>query len=159
VNAQLSKFEADMLAELPKMQRLANKLCKNPTEAEDLVQETVYRALKYRHQFKDGTVIGAWMWTIMRNYFTGQRRKVRREIEDPNGEIAQELLVTLPEQFVKLEAQETLELVQSLSDAFRTPLLMAADGASYREMVSELLLPEGTVKSRIFRGREMLGAR
>jgi RNA polymerase sigma-70 factor (ECF subfamily) len=159
VHQPLSNHEALVIAELPKMFKFAMKLCKNKAAAEDLVQETVFRALKYHAQFTEGTVIGAWMWAIMRNQFLQQHRKAWRTVEDPDGMLACQHLTCPADQLIRLEAKQALDQVRALPEDVSKIMLMFGDGATYEEVVSELMIPMGTVKSRLSRARALLDGR
>jgi RNA polymerase sigma-70 factor (ECF subfamily) len=66
---QETPFDADLVAQLPVLRRYAHKLTRDPEEAMDLVQDTCERALRFRHLFREGTSLRAWVLTVMRHHF------------------------------------------------------------------------------------------
>jgi RNA polymerase sigma-70 factor (ECF subfamily) len=147
-------FARQLLAQRAYLKRLAIKLS-GGRDAEDLVQETLLKALTKRHLF-DGTNLPAWLSTVLRNTFLSRYRKYHREIEDVD-EAAALSLVQHPSQHHTAELSELYDALAQLPYDHRETLLMiAVDRLSYAE-VSELAgVPEGTVKSRVFRAREAL---
>src|SRR3984893_5684733 len=86
-----------MLGAVPRLRAFAISLCGNVDKADDLVQETLLRALSHIDQFEPGTNLPAWLFTILRNLFRSDYRKRRREVEDDDGSYA-ETLKSQPEQ-------------------------------------------------------------
>lgn len=80
-----------MLAAVPGLRAFATSLCRNSDYADDLVQETLTRALTNINSFEPGTNMSAWLLTILRNYFRSQYRKRRHEAEDADGSYAERL--------------------------------------------------------------------
>jgi RNA polymerase sigma-70 factor (ECF subfamily) len=74
-----------LLQSIPSMRAFAVSLTGNVDQADDLVQEAMVRGLTYIQQFRPGTNIQAWLFTILRNQFHTMYRKRRREVEDPDG--------------------------------------------------------------------------
>src|SRR6202166_2437290 len=95
----------DILASVPSLRAFAISLSGNGDRADDLVQETLLRALANIHSFQPGTNMAAWLFTILRNLFRSEYRKRRREVEDADGSYA-ETLTTLPDQNSRLEIKE-----------------------------------------------------
>jgi RNA polymerase sigma-70 factor (ECF subfamily) len=156
VLSQTDTFEESLVAARPSLKAWAIKLCGNVTLADDLVQNTMVRALANREKFIPGTNFDAWLFTILRNDFYSRRRSRSREVEDPDESMA--LAMSFDDDpRRKLEVVELLKLVEKLPDQFRRPLLMIADGASYEEVALELREHVGTIKSRVNRGRAMIG--
>src|SRR5437762_10090706 len=94
-----------MLAAVPSLRAFAISLSGNIDRADDLVQETLLRAIANIDSFQPGTNMSAWMFTILRNLFRSEYRKRRREVEDTDGSYA-ESLKSHPEQNSRLEFQE-----------------------------------------------------
>src|SRR3984893_2678153 len=94
-----------VLAAVPKLRAFAISLCGNVDRADDLVQETLLRALANIGSFQPGTNMSAWLFTILRNHFHSEYRKRRREVEDSDGSYA-ETLKSQPDQTARLELQE-----------------------------------------------------
>src|SRR6202165_5255403 len=81
-----------VLAAVPSLRAFAVSLCGNVDRADDLVQETLLRALANIHSFQPGTNMSAWLFTILRNHFNSEYRKHRREVEDWDGRHAESLV-------------------------------------------------------------------
>src|SRR4026207_1652907 len=93
-----------VLSAVPSLRAFAISLSGNVDRADDLVQETLLRALANIHSFQPGTNMPAWLFTILRNLFRSEYRKRRREVEDADGSYA-ELLKTHTEQPSRVELQ------------------------------------------------------
>jgi RNA polymerase sigma-70 factor (ECF subfamily) len=98
-----------MLAAVPSLRAFAISLCGNADRADDLVQDTLLRALANLSSFEPGTNMPAWLFTILRNLFRSEYRKRRREVEDAAGSYAGQL-TSLPEQTGRLEMNEPKSL-------------------------------------------------
>jgi RNA polymerase sigma-70 factor (ECF subfamily) len=157
VQSQTDIFERDVLTAIPMLRRVAMRYCRNDTKAEDLVQDTLLRALIYRERYERGTKLDAWLITILKNHFLSGFRKGRRSVEDPDEAMAKAIPFE-DSALKKLEVAEMLRLIDKMPDAFRVPLRMVADGATYEEVAIELCEQIGTIKSRVARGRELLRA-
>src|SRR5437016_5423499 len=94
-----------ILSAVPSLRAFAISLSGNVDRADDLVQETMLRALANIHSFQPGTNMSAWLFTILRNLFRSEYRKRRREVEDADGSFA-EGLKSQPEQDGRVEFQE-----------------------------------------------------
>src|SRR5881227_4106910 len=95
----------DILASVPSLRAFAISLSGNGDRADDLVQETLLRAMANIESFQPGTNLSAWLFTILRNLFRSEYRKRRREVEDPDGSYA-ETLRSHPEQHGRVEFEE-----------------------------------------------------
>lgn len=145
-----------MLAAIPNLRAFAMSLSGNVDRADDLVQETVMRAMANINTFTPGTNMAAWLFTILRNLFRSQYRKRRREVEDPDGSYLASLKA-LPEQFGRLEFKELVEALAKLPNVQREALLLvAASGFSYDEAAAICDVAVGTIKSRVSRARQLL---
>src|SRR5947209_8608788 len=94
-----------ILATLPSLRAFAISLSGNVDRADDLVQETLLRALANIDSFQPGSNMSAWLFTILRNLFRSEYRKRRREVEDADGSYA-EMLKSQPEQASRVEFEE-----------------------------------------------------
>src|SRR5271154_5688370 len=94
-----------VLATVPSLRAFAISLSGNVDRADDLVQETILRALANIDSFQPGTNMPAWLFTILRNLFRSEYRKRRREVEDATGMYA-DSLKSQPEQSTRLEFEE-----------------------------------------------------
>lgn len=155
-------FRQQALEHLDALYNFAMYLTRKPAEAEDLVQETYLRALRFSHRFEPGTHLRAWLFQILRNTFLTFYRL--RERESPLAESGvpdwdAPMFHEAPEDDpAALEAHTDLErALRRLPDEFRTVLLLAeVDGMPLEDVALILRCPVGTVKSRIFRAKDRL---
>src|SRR5271157_889020 len=112
-----------VLATVPSLRAFAISLCGNIDRADDLVQETLLRALSHIDQFEPGTNMPAWLFTILRNLFRSDYRKRRREVEDDDGSYA-ETLKCQPEQTGRLEFEELPDALAKLPADQREALIL-----------------------------------
>jgi RNA polymerase sigma-70 factor (ECF subfamily) len=172
--ARSAEFEELVLQHLDMLYAVALRLTRNPTDAQDLTQNTVVKALRFHDKFQEGTYIKAWLLTILRNTFINEyRRKVRRPtfVELSGAEPAEE---TAPdpevvgfepvhpdsEDLMELLNDEVKNAVVSLPDDFRQAVIMAdLEDMSYKEIAEAMNCPLGTVMSRLYRGRKLLRER
>lgn len=146
----------EMLAAVPRLRAFAMSLSGNMDRADDLVQETLTRALANFDSFQPGTNLTAWLFTILRNHFYSEYRKRRREVEDVDGKHSG-ALKSHPEQFGHIELNEFREALAKLPDDQREALvLVGATGFSYEEAAQICGCAVGTIKSRLSRGRAQL---
>jgi RNA polymerase sigma-70 factor (ECF subfamily) len=145
-----------MLAVIPHMRAFAISLTGNVNQADDLVQAALLRGLENLDKFEPGTNLQAWLFTILRNQFHTDYRRRRREVEDPDGAMAQRLAV-MPEQGVRLDFNDMKTALGKLSvDQREALLLVAAEGVSYEEAATICGTNIGTIKSRVNRARTRL---
>ncbi|MBN9048099.1 MAG: sigma-70 family RNA polymerase sigma factor [Rhizobiales bacterium] len=145
-----------VLNAIPSLRAFAISLCGNVDRADDLVQETMLRALANIHSFQPGTNMSAWLFTILRNHFRSEYRKRRREVEDTDGSYA-ESLKSHPEQQGHVEFNEFREALAKLPPDQREALiLVGASGFSYEEAANICGCAVGTIKSRVNRARTRL---
>jgi RNA polymerase sigma-70 factor (ECF subfamily) len=146
----------EMLAAVPRLRAFAMSLSGNMDRADDLVQETLTRALANFDSFQPGTNLTAWLFTILRNHFYSEYRKRRREVEDVDGKHSGSLK-SQPEQFGHVEMEEFRTALDKLPDDQREALiLVGASGFSYEEAAQICGCAVGTIKSRLSRGRAQL---
>jgi RNA polymerase sigma-70 factor (ECF subfamily) len=86
---EAEEFKAGLVAALPALRAFARSLSLDSHRADDLVQETALKAWSARDQFAHGTNLQAWLFTILRNTFFSDCRRTRREVEDPEGQLAE----------------------------------------------------------------------
>ncbi len=146
----------ELVEALPMLRAFARSLCGNRDRADDLVQETVMRALANRDKFQEGTNLHAWLVTILRNQYYSEIRKRRREVEDSEGTHASRLS-DIAAQPGHLELDDFLRAMRLLPDEQREALvLIGASGFSYEEVAEICGVRVGTVKSRVSRARSRL---
>ena len=162
----MSRMENDIVAEMEPRDELvahlgvlrafAISLCKNPTLADDLVQETVMKAWKSIDKFEPGTNMRAWLFTILRNTYYSVYTKSRREVGDAEGTLTEGLLVK-PDHDGRLAYKDFLSAFEELPDEQREALtLVGASGFSYEEAADMCGVAIGTIKSRVGRARQKL---
>lgn len=146
----------EMLATVPSLRAFAISLTGNVDRADDLVQETLLRAMSNIESFQPGTNMAAWLFTILRNLFRSEYRKRRREVEDVDGSYT-ETLKSQPDQQSRLEFKEFRTALGQLPAEQREALLIVgASGFSYEEAAAICDCAVGTVKSRVNRARARL---
>ena len=145
-----------VLGAVPSLRAFAISLCGNVDRADDLVQETMLRALANIHSFQPGTNMSAWLFTILRNLFRSEYRKRRREVEDADGSYA-DSLKSQPEQNSRVEFEEFRGALSKLpGDQREALILVGASGFSYEEAAEICGCAVGTIKSRVNRARGRL---
>lgn len=164
-NPAVAVFEQEALPHLDTLYRVALRLTGESAAAEDLVQDTMLRALRAWSSFRPGSNARAWLVTILRNQFINGWRSQRRA---PTGVD----MDALPEPadpadpdpegrfFSELVDEEVLQAVDELPDEFREVLVLSdMEGLPYADIATTLSIPVGTVKSRLFRARRILQGR
>lgn len=152
----MSDFQKDVLDQVPSLRAFARSLTRNAVSADDLVQDTLVKAFSNADKFKEGTNLGAWLFTIQRNIFYSARKKAAREAEDPEGDLAAGLSVK-PDHDGRLQYAEFQKAFAQLSDERREALtLVGALGQSYEEAAETCGVAVGTIKSRVGRARKEL---
>jgi RNA polymerase sigma-70 factor (ECF subfamily) len=155
-------FQREALQHLNALYNFAMYLTRNPPEADDLVQETYLRALRFSHRFQPGTHLRAWLFQILRNTFLTFYRLREREAaiaEDGVPDWDTPMFHDTPlDEGAAMEAHTDLErAMRRLPEEFRTVLLLAeVEGMPLEEVARVMACPVGTVKSRIFRAKERL---
>jgi RNA polymerase sigma-70 factor, ECF subfamily len=149
-------FIDGIMASLASLRAFANSLTRAGDQAEDLVQETVLRAISKQEQFEAGTNLQAWLCTILRNQFCSGHRKSLREVEDADGSYAA-TMISNPDQEDRIMIRDLEVALGTLPQGQREALLLvSADGLSYEEAAQVLECAVGTVKSRVNRARTCL---
>ena len=138
-------------------------LTRDSEAAQDLYQETLYRALANKDKYNVGTNIKAWLYTIMRNIFINNyRRKAKQNTifdNTPNEFLLNQSQVSTAnaaESILKLK--DIQQAIHHLPEIFRNPFLLYFDGYKYHEIAEMLEEPLGTIKSRIHFARKLLKA-
>lgn len=148
-------FRRLLLTVAPALRRFAVSLTHDPTAADDLVQETLLRAWRNRTRFQQGTNFEAWTFTILRNQFYSDHRK-HREVQDIDGVHAGRM-ASLPDQAGRLDLRDVQSALEQLAPPMREALmLVTVEDLSYEEAAAIMGCQVGTVKSRVWRGRDQL---
>ncbi len=158
------EFNQVLLENADFLKPFAVNLTKDTEAANDLYQETLYKALANQEKYNVGTNIKAWLFTIMRNIFINDyRRKAKQKTVFDNS--ANDYLINLKQASVSNAAESSLrmkeitEAVHQLPEIFKTPFRLYFDGYKYQEIADLLAEPLGTVKSRIHFARKLLKER
>ena len=159
-----ARFDQEALAQLVALYSFALKLTKARDDAEDLVSDTMLRAFQRWEQYNLGTNIRAWLFTILYHVFVSRKRRVdAREVQAPEDEDGWALLNAVGEAnpegafYDSFLDEEITGAIANLPDEYRAAVVMSdLHGMRYAEIAQVLQVPEGTVKSRLFRGRRIL---
>lgn len=158
VVTDIAQFQADLVQLLPRLRRFALTLTRNRDDGDDLVQTAVERAILRRSQWQPGTRLDSWLYTMMRNLWMSELRKLRVRVGGGHVDASE-----TDELFTPIAApdhvygNQMLAMVMSLSDGLSTTLLLVAvEGHSYSEAAEILDIPIGTVMSRMSRARQMM---
>lgn len=155
-------FNQSFLLYTRNLRAFAYHLTQDQQDADDLYQDTAYKAFKYHHQYQPQTNLQAWLMTIMRNTFINEwRRKRRRQTHQDDGFQGYLLESSLTadnagEGDVMIE--EISGAIEQLDHSVREPFMLCYRGFKYEEIADHLALPLGTVKSRIHVARKQLQA-
>jgi RNA polymerase sigma-70 factor (ECF subfamily) len=159
-----AEFDKVLLQNADFLKPFAINLTRDSEAANDLYQETMYKALANHEKYNTGTNIKAWLFTIMRNIFINDyRRKAKqRTIFDstPNDfllDSRQPAISNAAESGLRMKEIETA--IHQLPDIFKVPFQLYFDGYKYQEIADVLAEPLGTVKSRIHFARKLLKER
>jgi len=139
----------------------AKKLTMNEEDANDLVQETNYKALLFRDKYVHHTNFKAWLFTIMKNIFINNYRRSKKaktfiDTTDNLHYVHQRIDSYPVSPDSEFQEKEIRKVVDTLDDEQRIPFEMHTKGFKYKEIADELDISIGTVKSRIFFGRKKL---
>lgn len=148
-------FETDMVAALRRIRGSVLRFCRTVEHTDDVLQETAVRALEGRRHF-DGRNIEAWLYTIAYRVHNSMWRKRRREVEDVDGDIAAAVAVPGAQEHA-IELGEVRAIMERMSAVLLAVLLADVGGHSQEHTAATLGIPLGTVKSRLFRARRLLG--
>lgn len=148
-------FEDLLIANLPNMRAYAMMIARNREQAEDLVQDSVARALAKCHLYQPGTNFKAWVFTVLRNqHIDGLRARRREAITDMPEDVLNDLQIALPRQDDHLVMRDLMRALKRLSADQRDALLLVTvQGMSYEEAAAICGCPIGTIRSRLARAR------
>ncbi len=158
------EFQTKLMSLQSNLLNFAYMLTSNRDNAYDLLQDTTLKALDNEDKYVDNTNFKGWVFTIMRNIFINNYRKVVRSatIIDQTEDLyhlnlSQDSGIESPEG--SYGAGEISAAINSFPDEYRIPFSMHVAGYKYNEIAEKMSLPLGTVKSRIFFARKKLQCR
>lgn len=155
------EFNHQLISLEDKLSRFAMSLTSNREEAQDLLQETYFKALSHREKFVGYTNLKAWTFTIMKNTFINNYRKQQKENTHNDTTKNQYFLNLTKDQSptrpdTEFSTYEITKQIENLPEEFKEPFNMFLSGYKYKEIAENLDLKIGTVKSRIFFTRKKL---
>jgi RNA polymerase sigma factor (sigma-70 family) len=158
----LAAFEEELLQLLPRLRRFARALSHHATDADDLCQATIEKALGARHQWQAGTRLDSWMYRIMRNTWIDTGRARSRAAETFVPEEAGRAVGDAGDRAIeaRVELNQVAAAMRLLPDEQREAVaLVLIEGLAYKDAAAILDVPMGTLTSRLVRGRQALMAR
>lgn len=170
--ARRERFEDEVLPLLDRLYAAALRYTRNPTDAEDLVQETVVKAFRSFHQYEQGTNLKAWLYRVLHTTFLSMqrargRRPLEATLEDVEGMGDAERAFSgsgvgasaESEALAAIGSDDIRDALAGLPAPFRLAVYLAdVEGFAYREIAEVMGTPVGTVMSRLHRGRTALRA-
>lgn len=148
----------DLHFHIASLRRYAFVLCRNHADADDLVQESLMKAISAARTYKSGRDLRAWLFSIMHNTFVSNERQFARRARAARflDTMARDGGVSAAQE-KHVEARDTLNMLSRLPPDRQSALvLIAVEGLSYAEAADALDIPTGTLMSRLARGREEL---
>jgi RNA polymerase sigma-70 factor (ECF subfamily) len=143
------------------LERFAMKFTKDVEDANDLVQDTIIKAIRYHDKYVQGTNVKAWLYTIMKNTFINDYRRVskRNSIIETSEDLSSYQLhksAANNQSENKFVMDDINKALKALSEVYSVPFLRYFEGYKYHEIAEELNVPLGTVKTRIHVARQEL---
>ena len=153
----MNDFHHRLEEEIPRLRRYARALTRNAVRADDLVQETLVRALHKEHLWQRGTDLRAWLFTIMHNQNVNEIRRAIRDDATVDLENCSAILTARTDPTASRQLRELDHALAQLPEEQRQVILLVGlEGMSYEDAAAILDVPIGTIRSRLSRGRESL---
>ena len=153
----MTAFHGLIEEQIPRLRRYARALTHNLERADDLVQDTLVRAITKEHLWQPGTNLRAWLFTLMHNQYVNNVRRAARESLTVEIDAVSSTLVATTDPTSSRQLRELDRALGQLSEEQRqTMLLVGLEGMSYQEAAAIFNVPVGTVRSRLSRGRDNL---
>ena len=150
----MTSFNSLIDEQIPRLRRYARALTRDPRRADDLVQDTLLRALAKQHLWQPDTNLRAWLFTLMHNQYVNDVRRSAREGQTVEIDTMSNGLTATTDPTASRQLHELRRALAQLPDEQReTILLVGLEGLSYAETAAILAVPVGTVRSRLSRGR------
>jgi RNA polymerase sigma-70 factor (ECF subfamily) len=154
--AQRAEIKRSVTALIPALRGFARSMTRNVPEADDLLQETLVRALAHLHQFRPGTNLKAWLFTILRNTFISMSKRRSRERNMAAGLTSEDVGIAPPQLWISASSSLRSALEELPDDQREVLVLIGGLGLSYEECAEVCGCPIGTIKSRLNRARARL---
>ena len=159
------ELHAGLVELIPELRARAMRLCSDRAAAEDIVQDSIERALRFADQYERGTNLRAWAFQILFSVFVTRWRRRRRERNALENLASDPCAWTLPNGFMAPDAgrgsltRSTRAKLDALPEGFRAVIVLVdIEESTYRDAATVLGVPVGTVMSRLHRGRKLLAA-
>lgn len=154
-----AEFSYQIASLRPTLKLFTKKFTNDREESQDLVQDTILKALTYCNKFRENTNLKGWLFTIMRNTYINNYRKTQRQrtSHDTSDELYHlhiEDRYTFHRPESSLEFKEVHLNMNDVKEELLVPFTMYTDGYKYHEISDHLKIPIGTVKNRIFHARK-----
>jgi RNA polymerase sigma-70 factor (ECF subfamily) len=163
-------FEEEIVPHLDAMYNFALRLTSDPSNAEDLVQDTIVKAFRFFSSYEKGTNAKAWLFRILKNSYINNYRKQSKQPNQVDYDEVSEFYETIradrtdtsdleDKMFRELVDDDISQALEELPEDFRTVVLLCdVEDFTYEEIANMLDVPIGTIRSRLHRGRNLLKA-
>lgn len=163
-------FEEEIVPHLDAMYNFALRLTSDPSDAEDLVQDTIVKAFRFFSSYEKGTNAKAWLFRILKNSYINNYRKQSKQPNQVDYDEVSSFYETIradrtdtsdleDKMFRELVDDDISQALDELPEDFRTVVLLCdVEGFTYEEIANMLDVPIGTIRSRLHRGRNLLKA-